>query len=216
MQEVNLLNDLPQKKIFLPAKQMFQIAFALFFILLSITVWQSTQLIFKYRTLRIEKRLSKEVEASFVNLTKQHPIISRNKSLKLTVKKLSKKLKQDKKKYETLSQYILKLGFSTYMNMLAEKVSPSISLNTIFISHVKRNITLYGKSKRAKDVSKMVERLYLSKLLQGVVFKQYVLSRGKGLIEFEVATSKLNNQKDILASNFKEGKIQQQLLKNSR
>lgn len=216
MQTVNLLNDLPPSKIMLPAKQMIQIVFVMMLILAVISAWQWGGVYFNYRELARERLIANEVETSFLELTKRHPVIAKNKSLGRKNEQLARKLLLDKQKYEVLSQQLLKSGFSEYMALLSKEVGSDIALETIFISHVKRNMTLYGKAKRAMNVSKMIERLYHSSLLKGLTFKQYHLSKPKGLIRFEIATNALLNKKDILASTFKKGKIQQQLLRNER
>lgn len=210
--QVNLLLCIPSKKQVLSAKHILIITVITFSGLLCMSLWQWSSVITQRKLLSQATAKNQETEQSLNSLRAKHPILAKYKSLPKQIALLSSQLANEKIHYEQLSQRMLELGFSMYLKLLAQKVGPNIQLDSIFISHIKQNLALYGQSKSAQDVSHMVEQLYLSPLLKGMSFSQYVMTQKSGNIRFEVATQQLVNQNKLLKNTFLQGELHKKLL----
>lgn len=212
MQHVNLLNDMPNKKIILPASMLFQIFIVFILGLFATSIWQWGRIIYKYKELGFATQQAIHSERKHTKLVQEYPIIAAHKSIKHAISKLSSTLKVEKFKFENLSQHILTSGFSIYLDVFAKNLNSSLSLDGFEVSHVKSNIALYGIALNARAVSEMVEKLYFSPLFENVTFDKYVLTLDENAIKFEVATNHLVNKHTILKSAREQGSIQQKLL----
>lgn len=210
--QVNLLSCLPAKKQVLSAYHILIITLIVFSGLFSVSMWQWMNVISQKNKLSQAAKKNQEVELSVNKLRAEHPIIAKYKSLPKQIALLTAQLTNEKTRYEQLSQRMLESGFAMYLKLLAQKVDPNVQLEAIFISHVKQNLALYGQSRSAQDVSHMVEQLYLSPLLKGMSFSQYVMAQKSGNITFEVATQQLVNQSKVLKNTFLQGELHKKLL----
>jgi Tfp pilus assembly protein PilN len=200
MQQINLLDKLPQKKEILPANVLILCLGAVLTLLLTISIGVEIVTSVRYYKFKQSERDKKRQATTLQQLARKFPLIAGEKTIKEKINGLSLTLEQKKQIWESISRISLRQGFSLYLKDLSYHVPQGVWLTSITINQDKGEISLIGSSVSAALIPVLMKNLSQSPSFKDKLLNVFLFDKVKktNIINFEIANKNLQKKhKDL-------------------